>query len=238
MTDSGAQNASLKQQTKPSMPPRSDSYYVATNTYSRRANIPNSGEARPNPKKRKGRSDADARHEHPVPPKPPSKKARRDSSLPQEPPRHAPPPPDPKPPTTTSTEQRTQAKTQQQARASKQRHPAQQPRSQPAATQPVVDIPRFAHSVHERARRYYVHRPEPTSEVQTKILRKLRGQHFAVLGVVATPALTAAEVKRAYMQLSLQHHPDKNPGDPLAAERFRIVAEAYEALKDDKYGHR
>jgi curved DNA-binding protein CbpA len=43
---------------------------------------------------------------------------------------------------------------------------------------------------------------------------------------------TDKDVKQAYRRLALQHHPDKQPDDPLASQRFTRIAEAYEALKD------
>eukprot|EP00667_Euglena_gracilis_P010771 EG_transcript_10969 len=53
---------------------------------------------------------------------------------------------------------------------------------------------------------------------------------YAVLGV--SPAATPAEVKKAYHRLAVQYHPDKNPGDRAAEEKFKQIKAAYEALKD------
>ena len=51
-------------------------------------------------------------------------------------------------------------------------------------------------------------------------------------------------IKSAYRKLAMQNHPDRNPNDEVAAERFREAAEAYEILKDpqkkaayDRFGH-
>ncbi|MFM9007103.1 MAG: J domain-containing protein, partial [Bacteroidota bacterium] len=54
--------------------------------------------------------------------------------------------------------------------------------------------------------------------------------HYAVLGL--GPSATAAEIRKAYHRLALRHHPDTNPNDASAAERFRRVAEAYRILSD------
>src|SRR3954468_22627812 len=66
--------------------------------------------------------------------------------------------------------------------------------------------------------------------------------YYEVLGV----ALDAGpdDIKKAYRQLALKFHPDRNPGDEEAPKRFKEAAEAYEVLSDpekrqryDRYGH-
>lgn len=54
--------------------------------------------------------------------------------------------------------------------------------------------------------------------------------HYETLGV--RPDATDGEIKDAYRRLAIIEHPDQNMGDPAAAERFRAVQAAYEALAD------
>ena len=56
--------------------------------------------------------------------------------------------------------------------------------------------------------------------------------YYADLGV--SSSATADEIKRAYRKLARDNHPDKHPGDKVAEERFKKVAEAYDVLGDDK----
>jgi curved DNA-binding protein CbpA len=54
--------------------------------------------------------------------------------------------------------------------------------------------------------------------------------YYAILGV--RPEATEEEIRRAYRRLALQWHPDRNPGDPSAGERFKEISEAYGVLMD------
>ena len=66
--------------------------------------------------------------------------------------------------------------------------------------------------------------------------------YYEILGINRTA--TEAEIKRAYRTLAVKHHPDKNPGDAHAEEKFKECAEAYAVLSDpqkraqyDRFGH-
>lgn len=54
---------------------------------------------------------------------------------------------------------------------------------------------------------------------------------YELLGVQRTA--TKSEIRRAYRRLSVEKHPDKRPGDEVAAAEFRAIGDAYTALKDD-----
>ncbi len=55
---------------------------------------------------------------------------------------------------------------------------------------------------------------------------------YEVLGV--EKGASEGDIKKAYRKLAVKYHPDKNPGDESAAEKFREATESYEVLKDEK----
>jgi molecular chaperone DnaJ len=66
--------------------------------------------------------------------------------------------------------------------------------------------------------------------------------YYEVLGVGKQSS--ADEIKKAYRKIAMQHHPDRNPGDQAAEEKFKEAAEAYEVLSTpdkraqyDRFGH-
>ena len=66
--------------------------------------------------------------------------------------------------------------------------------------------------------------------------------YYQVLGLARDAG--PADIKKAYRRLAKQHHPDANPSDAQAEQRFKQVSEAYEVLKDeekraayDRFGH-
>ncbi|HMR42719.1 MAG TPA: DnaJ domain-containing protein, partial [Saprospiraceae bacterium] len=66
--------------------------------------------------------------------------------------------------------------------------------------------------------------------------------YYEVLGVPKNADNDS--IKKAYRKIAMQYHPDRNPGDKTAEDKFKEAAEAYEVLSDadkkaryDRYGH-
>ncbi len=69
-----------------------------------------------------------------------------------------------------------------------------------------------------------------------------KNDYYDILGVAKNA--NAEELKKAYRQSAMKHHPDRNPGDKKAEEKFKEATEAYQVLTDpqkrqiyDQYGH-
>ena len=70
----------------------------------------------------------------------------------------------------------------------------------------------------------------------------MKRDFYEILGV--SKSATADEIKKAYRKVAMQFHPDRNPGDKAAEDKFKEAAEAYEILSDadkktqyDRFGH-
>lgn len=70
----------------------------------------------------------------------------------------------------------------------------------------------------------------------------MKEDYYEILGI--DKSASATDVKKAYRKMAIKYHPDKNPGDHTAEDKFKKAAEAYEILSDsdkrakyDQYGH-
>ena len=63
----------------------------------------------------------------------------------------------------------------------------------------------------------------------------MKRDYYEVLGI--SKSNSSDEIKSAYRKLALKYHPDKNPGDKEAEEKFKEINEAYEVLSDDQKRH-
>ena len=58
--------------------------------------------------------------------------------------------------------------------------------------------------------------------------------YYEILGVERSAP--EEEIKKSYRKLAMQYHPDRNPGNQEAEEKFKEAAEAYEVLSDSEKG--
>lgn len=70
----------------------------------------------------------------------------------------------------------------------------------------------------------------------------MKRDYYEILEITKTA--TAEDIKKAYRKTAMKYHPDRNPGDKVAEDKFKEAAEAYEVLSDadkkakyDRYGH-
>ena len=56
--------------------------------------------------------------------------------------------------------------------------------------------------------------------------------YYEVLGV--SKSATDDEIKKAYRKIAIKYHPDRNPGNKEAEEKFKEAAEAYDVLHDQQ----
>jgi DnaJ family protein C protein 7 len=72
-------------------------------------------------------------------------------------------------------------------------------------------------------------------KAELELKKSKRKDYYKILGVEKDA--DDNQIKKAYRKVALIHHPDKNPGDDDAAERFKDITEAYETLSDPQYVH-
>src|SRR6195952_2334565 len=70
----------------------------------------------------------------------------------------------------------------------------------------------------------------------------MKRDYYEILGVAKNAS--AEDIKKAYRKVAMQFHPDRNPGDKSAEDKFKEAAESYEVLSDadkraqyDRFGH-
>ena len=62
-----------------------------------------------------------------------------------------------------------------------------------------------------------------------------RRDYYEILGLRRDASLK--DIKKRFRQLALRHHPDRNPGDPICEETFKLVAQAYHVLSNHQRRH-
>ncbi|KAK9452961.1 hypothetical protein V1511DRAFT_463240 [Dipodascopsis uninucleata] len=69
-------------------------------------------------------------------------------------------------------------------------------------------------------------------EMELEVKKSKRKDYYKILGI--SKSADDMEIKKAYRKMALLYHPDKNPDDPAAQEKFKDVGEAYEILSDSQ----
>ncbi|KAF2824832.1 TPR-like protein [Ophiobolus disseminans] len=69
-------------------------------------------------------------------------------------------------------------------------------------------------------------------DAELELKKSKRKDYYKILGLEKD--CTEQEIKKAYRKLAIVHHPDKNPGDEEAADRFKEIQEAHETLSDSQ----
>ena len=72
--------------------------------------------------------------------------------------------------------------------------------------------------------------PKEVRKAELELKKSQRKDYYKILNV--EKSADDVQIKKAYRKLAIVHHPDKNPGDDAAAERFKDIGEAYETLSD------
>lgn len=75
--------------------------------------------------------------------------------------------------------------------------------------------------------------PKEIRKAELELKKSQRKDYYKILEVAKDADENA--IKKAYRKLAIKHHPDKNPNDDEAAERFKDIGEAYETLSDPQY---
>ena len=63
----------------------------------------------------------------------------------------------------------------------------------------------------------------------------MKEDYYKTLGV--SKGASASEIKKAYRKMAIKYHPDKNPGDKAAEEKFKEAAEAYDVPSNPEKNH-